>query len=659
MWNKGNMYEKWRDIDRMTAEESEKEMEHIFVQTIVYDEPMQAKVLEKNGVYGTIEGKFEPERIAVYACKTLLLHEVFGNRQNPTEAECVIPYLTKKVEAKDFRSCYIPQTDNRGIRAFGICQQAAKEIRENHALLEYIVNRFGDKESIELVDKLNAAYDKGNRDEITLHENRKLYLKAMAMSEDLMNQNLYREALTLCIYWGATMRDNTFMYFPAPGGVIDSLRNDFDNQVMDEVGKMKPWQINISKKLLVSIYSNNNFQFSEKNLREVGEERWIGKEKRANQWIADIKNNVKQTAEEERISLLMFAGKAHERYVANARRGLSECLGCQPYEIGEVLLERWNDSTNPVRMSTIKMAEISGFTSASIKKAERITEKGIKKLSSVMDKVTDKYYTDVLFKCLETMSDKEIDQLSEYDIKTMPKRFQYREDINALIAIVSSVLFSYVLMDWYAEATNQSLQKSEDKKRTVSILERKLKESEDRNKALTECLRQAESEGKELSRKENKNANRTAMEAISKAASLERDLEKEKKRTKDLEEELAYLKEIIEGLDQEIQNRKPDPAYKPTEADLAGKKVLFVCDEIESIYPDLPERLPECMIAENENDPLPSVEPDLVVFVIRHISHPMYYKVKKRYPNAKRLYFTGKNIGKMIEEAAEILGVAA
>lgn len=153
------------------------------------------------------------------------------------------------------------------------------------------------------------------------------------------------------------------------------------------------------------------------------------------------------------------------------------------------------------------------------------------------------------------------------------------------------------------------------------------------------------------------------IEALSKGGS-----QKETGSDKALLEEIRKLEEIIEKKDKEIDEAEKNASellsyiemMEATETDdepeeenpvdmerLRQKRFVFVCQDVDNIYPDLRREFPGSIFMESLQAAPAKGRIDAVVFVTRHISHSLYYKAKSIYDGRRMIHFTKKNTDEM------------
>ena len=136
----------------------------------------------------------------------------------------------------------------------------------------------------------------------------------------------------------------------------------------------------------------------------------------------------------------------------------------------------------------------------------------------------------------------------------------------------------------------------------------------------------------------------------------------EYRKNKNLTDEIAKLKDIITNQKDKIDSLENLLSQKETESDekeeglvidmdlLQSKKYLFVGRAQEAL-PELKRLFPNSVFMQEETKDITGIHVDVVVFLIKYLSHSMYYKVKnaKLYEDAFCINYNGKNINKLLE----------
>lgn len=108
------------------------------------------------------------------------------------------------------------------------------------------------------------------------------------------------------------------------------------------------------------------------------------------------------------------------------------------------------------------------------------------------------------------------------------------------------------------------------------------------------------------------------------AAEFEKKMEEKDKEIEKLKQQIRSRDEFIELLENVDDGEIPETIDIQT---LQAKRYLFV-GNIKEAMPELHRKFSNSLFMENENFSLTSIKVDMIVMLVKYMSHGMYYKIK-------------------------------
>ena len=155
-------------------------------------------------------------------------------------------------------------------------------------------------------------------------------------------------------------------------------------------------------------------------------------------------------------------------------------------------------------------------------------------------------------------------------------------------------------------------------------------------------------------KREIRKSNASEKPLLAEISSLKNIIAKKDDEIEDLKEQLAEEKEFCAMLESSDEDAMPAKTVCDLSV-LKGKRFAFVCNEIDATCPSLRKEFPDSVFIETETTQGKSKTVDLVVLFTKHISHSIYFKVKKLYHDVPIYAFNRRSVDELKTELAEYL----
>lgn len=195
-------------------------------------------------------------------------------------------------------------------------------------------------------------------------------------------------------------------------------------------------------------------------------------------------------------------------------------------------------------------------------------------------------------------------------------------------------------------------------KRMQAVHKTELERNEKKIEGLNKEIESLQNVIETISSKKKKDARQDALNSLArKTAKLEESLTKKDDEIDVLNRRVSELLEYIEMKEaaEDITETEEDKAEAVTPADLRGKRFVFVCHNVNDIYPDLRKEFPDSVFMDSHSSPKATGNIDAVVYVINHISHSLQEKTQSLYKDVPVVYFNKKNLNAMYKAIAEVV----
>lgn len=363
----------------------------------------------------------------------------------------------------------------------------------------------------------------------------------------------------------------------------------------------------------------------------------------------------------------------HNKYMRERLRLLAENLGCEFYKddlkkskdvIAAKLWEagyidnQWNAIAYGIIAERSSCRKTFAFDS--LENSEKEDKEAYVQMMS--EDLLDMYFTTKLESKLREMSDTSAydlvtrrDIIKEIGVDDIDKDAGFLTNMSYVAAAFKEMNAVYGMYideaDLLGENESDNLRYRHLYKEEVKKKERKIEEQKQEIESLKNVINA-------LSKNDDQKTDRSEKKLIREIKRLEGLLLKKDGEVDEAEKRSAELLEYIELIESGYDAEEETIDVSVNISDLQQKRFVFVCDNIDNIYPELRRRFKDSIFMESLNASPAYGKIDAVVFVTRHISHSLYFKAKSMYDGIPMIHFTRKNIDEMYRTIATELKIA-
>ena len=265
----------------------------------------------------------------------------------------------------------------------------------------------------------------------------------------------------------------------------------------------------------------------------------------------------------------------------------------------------------------------------------------------------DCYYIAKLCTFLDALSDEELENITVRDITGVIGVGDIEEDASffkQLPIIVSLFLLAnHYRQDYYSLYNFSTANTAETHSLNRSY-----------QKTLSECRAEIEEKNKVIARyqaqekkREIRKSKASEKPLLAEISSLKNTISKKDKEIEGLKSQLEEAKEYYNLLDQCNGEALTKEIKKYDLSILKGKRIAFVCNDIDATVPTLRKEFPDSVFIETETTQSRAQNVDLIVFFIKHISHSIYFSTKKLYRNVPVFAYNRRSVDELKNELAK------
>lgn len=269
------------------------------------------------------------------------------------------------------------------------------------------------------------------------------------------------------------------------------------------------------------------------------------------------------------------------------------------------------------------------------------------------EKFIDAYYTIKLNLVLDALSEAELEEVTTRDITGVIGMDAIQDDAAFFKALPLVLAFCYLANRYRTDIYgNFDFNDTQADSRSVGQSYQKdlaACKEEIREKDAIIARYQAQEKKREI-----RKSNASEKPLLAEISSLKNIISKKDDEIEDLKEQLAEEKEFCAMLESSDEDAMPAKTVCDLSV-LKGKRFAFVCNEIDATCPSLRKEFPDSVFIETETTQGKSKTVDLVVLFTKHISHSIYFKVKKMYHDVPIYAFNRRSVDELKMELAEYL----
>lgn len=179
-------------------------------------------------------------------------------------------------------------------------------------------------------------------------------------------------------------------------------------------------------------------------------------------------------------------------------------------------------------------------------------------------------------------------------------------------------------------------------------------------KELSECKEEIREKDEIIARykaqeakREIRKSNASEKPLLAEISSLKNIISKKDDEIDDLKEQLEELSEFCAFLEKDTGDCLLPDQKKIDLSVLKGKKFAFVCNELDATFPGIRKEFPDSIFIEKDTVQGKGRNVDLVIIVTKHISHSIYFKIKKLYRDVPIYPFNRRSLDELKFELAE------
>lgn len=372
-------------------------------------------------------------------------------------------------------------------------------------------------------------------------------------------------------------------------------------------------------------------------------------------------SEVSQRQEKDRLRGVLFS-----KYLRERRKALADYFFTTPEDLARTIVDEELDSLQEKgdTFFTVEKGFMHGMISP-IDITDSLKEKDMAMLSDVISQAIRTYYAAKLSRILDEMLEDAGDEpiqtvVTKHDIIHEIGMEDIAEDGEYLTSVVMFAVQCIIiqkLCQVYLSTYYQKKERHAGHNGQIEKYRSEIREQESRISRMEIKIRELESEIKALNSRKRDGEEIVPLSIFhDMRRSLITEMEEKDKKIAELEDRIDERDDYIALLEKTAEEPEEQSAAKLTDEEMAflsTKRFVFVCGNIDAIYPRLRKMFPASFFFESENLE-PAKEVDAVIYIIPHISHSLYYKAKNAYQGLPWLNFIQKNFDILLRQMVDM-----